>query len=235
MTLNEALTVAGLNERGKASDNEVITIDNDLRTVIIPEEITLLGVESDDKVRELSFKMPRFYKDLDLSEFEVRINYENSSGLGDKYAVNDKTVTNDCITFSWLIGRNACKYKGPTFFNVCLRKVDNAGLVEKEFNTTIASLPVLEGLETTENIIQENADIIEQILSEEKGLVATVTSAAQEAKNQTLLAEYATDAANLAATKCENLAKSIMTTTDSKTGVTYTVGIENGVMFLEPI
>src|SRR5699024_9450306 len=37
--------------------------------------------------------------------------------------------------------------------------------VVKEFNTTIATLPpVLEGLETTELIVQQNPDIIESIL-----------------------------------------------------------------------
>ena len=35
----------------------------------------------------------------------------------------------------------------------------------KEFNTSLASLPVLEGLETTEAVVAENPDIIEQILT----------------------------------------------------------------------
>jgi hypothetical protein len=36
--------------------------------------------------------------------------------------------------------------------------------VVQEFNTTVYSLPVLEGLETTEAVIQQNPDIIEEIL-----------------------------------------------------------------------
>lgn len=41
---------------------------------------------------------------------------------------------------------------------------DESGVVLQEFNTTVYQLPVLEGLETTEAVVQQNADIIEQIL-----------------------------------------------------------------------
>lgn len=56
-------------------------------------------------------------------------------------------------------------YKGNTKFIVCLKKKDVSGNVLKEFNTSLASLPVLEGLETTEAVVAENPDIIDQILT----------------------------------------------------------------------
>lgn len=162
MTTEEALAAAQTNDTGA---DEVITIDNDLRKITIPASITLLGIVSDENVQTLHFQMPKTYKGLDLSEFAIRINYMNANNVGDVYAVDDNEVSGDNITFTWTVGRVACMYKGNTKFIVCLKKKDASGNVLKEFNTSLASLPVLEGLETTEAVVAENPDIIEQILT----------------------------------------------------------------------
>lgn len=168
MTLEEALAAATVDD---ASENRVIVIDSDLRTIEIPGAIKNLGVESDDDVNRLLFQMPKTYGEFDLSEFDIRINYKNGN-VGDVYAVEDKTVEGDVITFSWLVGRNAVRTKGATQFIVCLKKSDSSGVVQQEFNTTVTSLNVLEGLETTEQVVQENTDIIEQILKKIDGLTS---------------------------------------------------------------
>ena len=153
-----------------------VVINDDLRTMNIPEDIVLLGVESDDDVNKIPFQMPKEYCGFDLSTFSARINYMNANGEGDVYLVTDLDVDGDdssLMTFTWLVGRNACKYKGDTKFIVCLKLFDENANVIKEFNTTVYSLPVLEGLETTEAVEQQNPDIIEQILNllEESGVV----------------------------------------------------------------
>ena len=146
-----------------AETDKVLTIDNDLRTITIPPGITNIGVESDDGVHRLHFRMPKQYGEFDLSEFDIRINYLNANNEGDKYAVLDKSAEEDYIDFSWLVGRHALAYRGNVTFIVCLRKSDG-DTVEKEFNTTVATLPVLEGLETTEQVTQEYPDALEEIL-----------------------------------------------------------------------
>lgn len=162
MTIEEALAASEVNDTGA---DEVITIDNDLRKITIPASITLLGVVSDENVQTLHFQMPKTYKGLDLSEFAIRINYMNANNVGDTYAVDDSEISGENIVFTWTVGRVACVYKGNTKFIVCLKKKDVSGNVLKEFNTSLASLPVLEGLETTEAVVAENPDIIEQILT----------------------------------------------------------------------
>lgn len=149
---------------------DYIVVNDDLRTMQIPSSIVLLGVESDDDVNKIPFQMPKEYSGFDLSTFEARINYMNANGDGDVYIVDDLAVDGDdpsLMTFTWLVGRNACAYKGNTKFIVCLKKFDttNPDVVVQEFNTTVYSLPVLEGLETTEAVEQQNADIIEHILN----------------------------------------------------------------------
>lgn len=153
--------------------NETIVINDDLRTMEIPSSIVILGVESDDDVNKIPFQMPKEYCGFDLSTFEARINYMNANGVGDLYIVDDLAVSGDNMTFTWLVGRNACAYKGNTKFIVCLKKFDNDQNVVQEFNTTVYNLPVLEGLETTEAVVQQNPDIIEHILAmiDEAGIV----------------------------------------------------------------
>lgn len=153
-----------------------IVINDDLRTMQIPDSITLLGVTSDDDVNKIAFQMPKEYSGFDLSTFSARINYMNANGDGDVYVVNDLAVDGDdpsLMNFTWLVGRNACMYQGNTKFIVCLKKFDQDSNVIQEFNTTVYNLPVLEGLETTEAVAQQNADIIEYILNllEESGTV----------------------------------------------------------------
>lgn len=147
---------------------DYIVISDDLRTMDIPTSITLLGVESDDDVNKIPFQMPKEYCGYDLSTFSARINYMNQNGDGDIYVVDDLAVDGDdpsLMTFTWLVGRNACAYKGNTKFIVCLKKFDTNGDVVQEFNTTVYSLPVLQGLETTQAVVQQNADIIEYLMN----------------------------------------------------------------------
>lgn len=158
--------------------NDYIVINDDLRTMAIPDSITLLGVESDDDVNKIPFQMPKEYCGFDLSTFSARINYMNANGDGDVYIVDDLEVDGDdpsLMNFTWLVGRNACAYKGNVQFIVCLKlfATDGSGDVEQEFNTTVYSLPVLQGLETTEAVVQQNADIIEYLLDllEQSGTV----------------------------------------------------------------
>lgn len=145
-------------------DDTTLVIDNYLRTIHIPKRITNLGVEHDDDVLTLDFKMPRYLDDTDLSKFAIRINYINANGDSDAYTVNDnkKVVTTDHILFSWLVGPTATAYKGTTKFIVCMKTLKSDGTIDREYNTTIASLPVLEGLEVDEYIVTQYSDIIEQ-------------------------------------------------------------------------
>lgn len=142
--------------------DKTLVIDNYLRTIRIPDSVTNLGVENDDDVLRLNFKMSRYLGDVDLSSFSVRINYLNANGESDVYDVDDLTSTDGYLTFTWLVGPTATKYKGNTKFNVCMRIVDADFYVQKEYNTTVATIPVLEGLECEESIVEYYSDILEQ-------------------------------------------------------------------------
>ncbi len=159
-------------EKGILKD--YLTIDPESRKINIPEQIKNLGVESDADVKRLYFKIQKQYGEMDFTKADIRINYVNANGEGDAYAVTDKQTEGGTVTFSWLVGRNALEYKGDVRFIVCAKISSAEGVVEKEFNTTLASLPVLEGKETTQQIVQQYPDIIEQILKKLEG-ATTIT------------------------------------------------------------
>lgn len=197
--------------------NNTFEIDSDLRTINIPVTVKNIGVESDDDVKRLEFTMQKQYGEFDLSQFRIRINYMNANGDKSIYLVEDKKVSGDNITFSWLIGRDVTKYKGQVNFIVCLKLSDEKGKVLKELNTTLCRLDVLEGLEVVPVIDQKTTDLIEQLLkmveTETTGAVQKVTEEGvkQIAEVQKAAQEIIDDREQIQANK-----KGIETLTQSK-------------------
>lgn len=144
---------------------DICVIDSDLRIIDIPEQFKVLGVENDKDVKVMQFRMPKVYKGTDLSAFNISVNYQNARGTKDRYVVTDKKVSGDQIEFSWTVGKTATVYRGDTRFIVCMRLTGSDGIIQKEFNTTLATMTVLEGLEVDNPVIeQEEKDIIAQLL-----------------------------------------------------------------------
>ena len=144
---------------------DICVIDSDMRIIDIPEQFKVLGVESDKDVRAMQFRVPKTYKGTDLSAFTISVNYQNARGTKDRYVVTDKKVSGDQIEFSWTVGKTATVYRGDTRFIVCMRLTGSDGIIQKEFNTTLATMTVLEGLEVDNPVIeQEEKDIIAQLL-----------------------------------------------------------------------
>jgi hypothetical protein len=147
--------------------DDILVVDLESRTIIIPKTVSVLGVESDDETRILHFHLPRYYCNVDLAEFAIRVHYKNAMGEPDMYIISNATVEDDLIKFDWVVGRHAFAKKGNVTFSVCLKDLFE-GIVRREFNTTTATLPVLEGLETGYDLSGGHTDIFEQLREEYK-------------------------------------------------------------------
>lgn len=143
-----------------AEPEEVCTIDVTTRTITIPESLKIAGVMADNKVKRIYFKVPKQAQITDLSKLDVHINYLNAEMQGDRHDCTDKAISGEYMTFSWLISDFATMYKGNITFIVCM---DNAE-TEEHWNTTVATLTVLEGLETSATIVEQNPDVLEDVL-----------------------------------------------------------------------
>lgn len=177
-----------------SEESDICKIDDKTRAIFVPSTIVVGGVQSDKNAERIKFSCPKIVGDnLDLSKFSVRINFENVSSVDfnvsikDQYICDDVAVDGENVTFSWLIGRNAARYIGTVRFIVCAVKTDSDSNISVEWNTTIAEVPVLEGIEIDQpQIGKEEKDVINQLLELTKNTSAEAVQNVNSAKEQAI-------------------------------------------------
>lgn len=162
-------------------------IDPESREIVIPETYQILGVESDEKVERIEFECPKIVGDnIDLSKLQIRINYQNANGDKDQYIVEDVETNGDNIEFSWLLSRKVTTYRGTVQFIVCAVKVSGS-TITNEWNTTLATSQVLEGLEVdTPEPTEEQSDVITQLLNIVKQTSESSVQAVKQAEQEAM-------------------------------------------------
>ena len=127
-----------------------LEINADDRSIIIPADENLLGVENDNEGARKYFRCPKIVGDnIDLTKSDVYINVQNASGEKsgkDRYPVQNMTASRDNVTFEWVLERKVTSHKGSVRFAVCVREKGT----EREWHTTFATGNALEGEELFE-------------------------------------------------------------------------------------
>lgn len=163
----ELQSISHLDE-GQAIDtiDSYLEINPNTREIIIPDEEKVLGVMSDDDGERKYFRIDRYAgNNLDFSKANIYVNYRDAEGNINQYLCDDVQVKNDAVVFSWLLSRSALMYKGTVYFIVCCKWSNSDGTLTNEWNTTLATGEVLEGLEATAVVKAKYSDIIEQLLN----------------------------------------------------------------------
>lgn len=158
-TLDEALAAS---DNYEGAGSAPLIIDKDLRKVNIPTNY-VLGVYNDKDVLNVPFVLPRYYHGLDLSTFDIKINWQNAAGVKNYTEASDIVVDEDVVNFNWLLGAGVFTKAGSVNFVVCVRKVTDKGLIEREINTTTCSATVLEGLEAEDPSDPDQYSILVQM------------------------------------------------------------------------
>lgn len=199
-----SMTAADASEGGTYD----FVIDNDLRVVSVPALGVVLGVEGDKLTNRVSFRMPRYYKEQDLSGFGVRINYANANGDVSYAEAEDVSATSDEITFSWDVDEPAVRYQGDVSFVVRMTKVSGT-TVTQAFDTTVGTAKCLTGLLVESQITPEDmTDLKARLLAD-----CSEGVAAAQAATATALAAAGT--ANGAAATAQGAANSAAAATAS--------------------
>lgn len=168
MTTEELLNEMEREAELHSEETPVCVIDPETRTITVPSEYQLLGVENDKRVERIHFQCPKIVGDnKNLTQFSVRVNYRNANGETDQYICHDIEEAEDgYVTFSWELWRKVTKYKGTVNFIVCAVKAEEDGTITNEWNTTLAQSEVLEGLEVEEPVFtEEEKDVVVQLLN----------------------------------------------------------------------
>ena len=107
MTIDELFAKA----QSRAAENVQFVIDENLRIITVPESAAVFGVETDKDVNTASFTINRFYSEVDLSEFSIRVSFANANNEMDFFDATDITVEDSTVSFNWLMGIRTCSMR----------------------------------------------------------------------------------------------------------------------------
>ena len=152
------------------SETNTFIIDTNLRRINIPDGANIFGVAGDIEVKCISFEMPRYYNGIDMSEFNIFVDYENAKGDRNYYKVVDiKTnsamtqQSSDNITFTWLLESDVTAYQGTVVFAIRMVKRDGTKII-KQFDTDTATGIVLDGMNVFQRVpLSDQKDILGKI------------------------------------------------------------------------
>lgn len=149
-------------------ETPVCVIDPETRTISVPPEYQLLGVENDKRVERIYFQCPKIVGDnQDLSQdYQLFVNYQNANGDPDAYKIEDMQVDGDNITFSWLLEEKVTLYQGDIQISFCgiIPGDEQEDPDKNRWGTTInTDCTVLTGLKCTRQVAESNPDALAQI------------------------------------------------------------------------
>lgn len=165
-TIDEIL--AAMPEPTAEGDHEYLVIDPATRSITVPEAEQIFGVTGDEIADRKYFICPRIVGDgLDLAGMFIRVNFRNANGEEDGYLVKDVAVSGEYVTFSWQLSAKVAAYKGAVQFGICADLPNTADRRMPDWNTTMASGEVLEGLDPDDgNVEEETSDVVTQLRAE---------------------------------------------------------------------
>ncbi len=116
------------------------------RIIEIPKSNNVLGVYHDNNVDGAKFTISGdIVRDKLKNASDIYVNYiPYGSDESLRYKVKDRAVSGDEISFSWILDRAATNNIGNIVFIVCFKFTDGS-----EWNTTVATGKILEGIEPT--------------------------------------------------------------------------------------
>ncbi len=138
-------------------DNETLVIDARTREIYIPDPENVFGVQYDKDSKYVKFKVVNEVSEVfKMEDALIRINYRDSKGIiGSSLAV-DKVTDYDTCEFSWIVPNNALKNKGDLYFVVSAVVVDEDGIIQKRWSTTLSRVVTPESIYSKSPSLDQN-------------------------------------------------------------------------------
>ncbi|WP_072521496.1 hypothetical protein [Blautia sp. Marseille-P3087] len=130
-----------------------ITVDPELRELILPSEKLVLGINGDVEVNAVQFQLPLTYRELELKKLTPRINYVNPNGDTNYYESTMESDESNCY-FIWPITPDITAYTGHVRFSLTLYQTEGDNILHK-FNTRSAVGRVYIGFEAETQVTPE--------------------------------------------------------------------------------
>lgn len=137
--------------------NETLVVDAKTREIFIPDPENVFGVQYDKDSKYVKFKVMNVVSEVfKMEDAFIRINYRDSKGIiGSSLAV-DKVTYYDTCEFSWVVPNNALKNKGDLYFVVSAVIVDDDGVIQKRWATTLARVVTPESIYVKSTSLDQN-------------------------------------------------------------------------------
>ena len=174
-------------------DEPRFVINANTRQIEIPPEFTFLGVRGDHNAETIYFEIDRYFDGHDLSRETCVVQFEsldkNNIEINEGFfAVTqlDVSTAPGKIIFGWSIRNNVTAQAGSVRFSVRFYSIDPSTSVSTfflySFNTLPASLPILESLNTIEDIKPIKPSEVEKLTIMFSNIKESAEKSAEEAK-----------------------------------------------------
>lgn len=184
--------------------NDVFMINPETRIIEVPETERLFGVNFDKDVEKKYFKCPKIVgNNIDLSKHKIYVVYQKADEnvttvMGEvwKYWCEDAKVdeTGDYIEFSWLLSGNVLEEQGFIAFKVVAVYMDTeTGELKTRWNTVPSIGLVRFTLSDGEEITEQYADVITQLLQRMDAVEDIATPEAMKGYVEQYLNEHPTE------------------------------------------
>ena len=157
-----------------------ITVDPELRELILPSEKLVLGINGDVEVNAVQFQLPLTYRELELKKLTPRINYVNPNGDAYYYETVMESDESNCY-FIWPITPDITAYTGHVRFSLTLYQTEEGTILHK-FNTRSATGRVYTGFEAEKQVTPEQQQTLLSKL--ETQIKADLNDHTEKLKNQ---------------------------------------------------
>ena len=154
-------------------DFDDLFIVNPITREINTETKKLCLMQHDHNSEIIRFQVPRVIEGYDIAQCNrVEIHYTNINSRTKEensniYAVSNIVVDEDCINFSWIVSSDATKYPGLLHFVVRFAFLEEDGTFSYIWSTsTFKDIRILESMNNTEVVVQNNSDIFSRIDAE---------------------------------------------------------------------
>ena len=151
-----------------AGEKRTLVINPSTREIIVPKSERVFGSYNECGFERKYFLCPKIIgNNVDLTECFIFVNYISSGGNEGQILCDDVEVTEDgtCVVFSWKLTENVFdENKDATiYFSVHAKKVVD-GKLKMLFATKIAQGRAAATIDSTGEVLQQNADVIVQLL-----------------------------------------------------------------------
>jgi len=142
------------------------TVNPITRTLKNEGSIKTTIMQYDHNSERFTFEIPRYIERHDMSQCNrVEIHYRNGANSG-MYVVDDFQVSpngDDAVICSWLISQNATRLAAALEFRLTFKCIADDGSLEYMWSTAMyKGISVSSGIHTSEDIVEQHADVLEQ-------------------------------------------------------------------------